>query len=90
MLLAGHLTIPQTENIRTKSNRGSRPFGTAEYSDWAIIRYDGQAIYLVRETKSIRDFLKLRTIEADKVRCGAKHFETLGVDFKIAVTADKV
>lgn len=58
--------------------------------DWAIIKHDGQAIYLVRETKSTRDFLKLRTIEADKVRCGKKHFETLGVDFKVAVTADEV
>jgi len=62
-----------------------------EYNpDWAIVKHDGQAIYLVRETKGTRNFLKLRTIEADKVRCGAKHFETLGVDFKVAVTADEV
>ena len=26
----------------------------------------------------------------DKVRCGKKHFETLGVDFNVAVTADEV
>lgn len=62
-----------------------------EYNpDWAIIKHDGQAIYLVRETKGTRDFLKLRTIEADKVRCGQKHFETLGLDFKVAVSADEV
>ena len=49
---------------------------------WAILKHNGQALYLVRETKGTRDFLKLRTIEADKVRCGLKHFETLGVPFQ--------
>jgi type III restriction enzyme len=44
----------------------------------------------VRETKSTGDFLKLRTSEADKVRCGEKHFQTLGVPFAVAVTADDV
>jgi len=47
-------------------------------------------LYLVRETKGIRDFLKLRTTEADKVRCGQKHFETLEVPFAVAVTSDEV
>jgi len=62
-----------------------------EYNpDWAIVKHDGQAIYLVRETKSTRDFLKLRTSEADKVRCGQKHFEVLGVPFAVAVTAEEV
>ena len=45
--------------------------------DWAIIKHDDQTLYLVRETKSTKDFLKLRTTEADKVRCGQKHFKTL-------------
>jgi type III restriction enzyme len=58
--------------------------------DWAILKHDGQALYLVRETKGTRDFLKLRTSEADKVRCGQRHFETLGVPFAVAVTADEV
>jgi len=58
--------------------------------DWAILKNDGQALYLVRETKATRDFLRLRTTEADKVRCGMKHFETLGVPFAVAVTADEV
>jgi type III restriction enzyme len=58
--------------------------------DWAIVKQDGQALYLVRETKGTKDFLKLRTSEADKVRCGQKHFETLGVPFKVVVTADEV
>ncbi|HCE67385.1 MAG: type III restriction endonuclease subunit R [Geobacteraceae bacterium GWC2_55_20] len=57
--------------------------------DWAILKHDDQALYLVRETKGTRDFLKLRTSEADKVRCGKKHFEALGVPFAVAVTADE-
>lgn len=58
--------------------------------DWAILKHDGKALYMVKETKGTRDLLKLRTIEADKVRCGQKHFEALGVPFAIAVTADDV
>src|ERR1017187_8364251 len=44
----------------------------------------------VCETKSTKDFLKLRTSEADKVRCGQKHFETLGVAFSVVTSADEV
>ena len=58
--------------------------------DWAILKHDGQALYLVRETKDTHDFLQLRTSEADKVRCGKRHFEALGVPFGLAVTADEV
>lgn len=58
--------------------------------DWAILKHDGQALYLVRETKGTRDFLKLRTSEADRVRCGQRHFEALGVPFAVSVTADEV
>ena len=62
-----------------------------EYNpDWAILKHNGQALYLVRETKGTRDFLKLRTSEADKVRCGQRHFEALGVPFAVAVSADEV
>jgi type III restriction enzyme len=67
----------------------STPVG--EYNpDWAILKDDGQAVYMVRETKATRDFMKLRTSEADKVRCGKKHFEALGVPFEVAVTANEV
>jgi type III restriction enzyme len=59
-------------------------------SDWAILKHYDQTVYLVRETKGTKDFLKLRTTEADKVRCGQKHFEALGVPFAVAVTADEV
>lgn len=58
--------------------------------DWAILRHDGRAFYLVRETKDTRNFLRLRTEEADKVRCGKKHFEAIGVSFDVVVTAADV
>jgi len=65
------------------------PVGTYN-PDWAIVKHDDQTLYLVKETKGTKDFLKLRTAEADKVRCGRKHFETLGVSFAVAVSADEV
>jgi len=65
------------------------PVGTYN-PDWAIIKEYDKTLYLVRETKSTRDFLELRTSEADKVRCGQKHFETLNVPFAVVVTADEV
>ncbi|RIL01413.1 MAG: type III restriction endonuclease subunit R [Proteobacteria bacterium] len=58
--------------------------------DWAILKHDGQALYLVRETKSTKDFLKLRTPEADKIRCGLRHFEAIDVPFAVAVTSEDV
>ncbi|MCG3157098.1 MAG: hypothetical protein DKINENOH_03729 [bacterium] len=58
--------------------------------DWAIVKQESETIYLVRETKSTRDFLRLRTSEADKVRCGQRHFEALGVPFGVVINADEV
>ena len=58
--------------------------------DWAILKQDDHTLYLVHETKATRDFLKLRTHEADKVRCGQRHFEAMGVPFAVAVSADEV
>ncbi|MDD4874469.1 MAG: restriction endonuclease subunit R, partial [Dehalococcoidales bacterium] len=58
--------------------------------DWAILKHDGQAFYLVRETKGTMDFLKLRTTEADKIRCGQRHFELIGVPFEVVTSADEV
>jgi len=58
--------------------------------DWAILKHYDETVYLVRETKGTKDFLKLRTSEADKVRCGQKHFEAIDVPFAVAVSADEV
>jgi len=65
------------------------PVGTYN-PDWAIVKDDQTVVYLVRETKATRDFLKLRTLEADKVRCGYRHFEAIGVPFAVATSADEV
>ena len=65
------------------------PLGTYN-PDWAILKHDSETIYLVRETKGTKDFLKLRTAEADKVRCGKAHFDALGVPFAVAVSASEV
>jgi type III restriction enzyme len=62
-----------------------------EYNpDWAIVKHGDDTLYLVRETKATRDVMKLRNSETDKVRCGTRHFEALGVPFAVAVTADEV
>jgi type III restriction enzyme len=58
--------------------------------DWAILKHSEDTLYLVRETKSTKDFLKLRTTEADKVRCGQRHFEAIGTSFAVVVSADEV
>ncbi len=58
--------------------------------DWAILKHDDEILYLVRETKGTRDFLQLRNSEADKVRCGKKHFEEIGVSFDVITSAGEV
>ncbi len=65
------------------------PVGTYN-PDWAIVLQNGALVYMVRETKGTRDFLKLRTSEADKVRCGKRHFEALGVGFDVVTEASEV
>jgi len=65
------------------------PLGTYN-PDWAILKHEDKTLYLVKETKGTKDFLKLRTSEADKVKCGMRHFETLGVPFAVAMSADEV
>ena len=47
-------------------------------------------LHMVRETKGTIGYLKPRTSEADKVCCGEKHVEALGVPFELAVSADDV
>jgi type III restriction enzyme len=65
------------------------PVGTYN-PDWAIVKHHDDTLYLVRETKATKDFLKLRNSEADKVRCGKRHFEAIGVDFDVVVSASEV
>ena len=58
--------------------------------DWAILKHDNKVLYLVRETKSTKDFEKLRNTEAEKIRCGRKHFEALNVDFDVVTSSKDV
>ena len=58
--------------------------------DWAILRHDDTVLYLVRETKSTKNFEKLRGTESQKVRCGRKHFDSLGVDFAVVTSASEI
>lgn len=60
--------------------------------DWAIVKHGDDTVYMVRETKGVKkeQFLKLRTSESDKIRCGEKHFEALGVPYDVVVDADEV
>ena len=62
-----------------------------EYNpDWAIVKHNEQTIYLVKETKGTKDFLKLRNSESDKVRCGIKHFRALEVPMEVVTSARDV
>jgi type III restriction enzyme len=65
------------------------PLGTYN-PDWAILKHDDTVLYLVRETKSTKNFERLRNIEAEKIRCGRRHFETLKVDFDVVTNASEV
>jgi type III restriction enzyme len=60
--------------------------------DWAIVKHNDSTIYMVRETKGVKkeQYLKLRTSEADKIHCGQKHFDVLGVSFDVSVDANDV
>jgi type III restriction enzyme len=62
-----------------------------EYNpDWAIVKQFDETIYLVRETKGTKNFEQLRNSEADKIKCGRKHFEALGADFEVVVDAREI
>ncbi|MES2236252.1 MAG: DEAD/DEAH box helicase family protein [Pseudomonadota bacterium] len=65
------------------------PIGTYN-PDWAIVKEDDARVYLVRETKSTKDQLKLRSSEWAKIQCGKAHFDTLQVDFAHITNASEV
>lgn len=57
--------------------------------DWAILKENGKIVYMIRETKSTKDKLKLRISESDKIECGYKHFIAIGVDYDVATSAEE-
>ncbi len=65
-----------------------------EYNpDWAIVMRGTdhlgepteEKLYLVRETKGTFDRTQWRLDEQRKVKCGGRHFEAIGVDYRVAV-----
>ena len=58
--------------------------------DWAILRENGELVYMIRETKATKDQLQLRGFESAKIKCGARHFETIGVDYDVAVSVSEL
>jgi type III restriction enzyme len=65
------------------------PLGTYN-PDWAIVmtKNGKEKLYLVRETKFDIDLEELRLSERQKILCGQKHFDAIGVDFKVAQEKD--
>ncbi len=56
-----------------------------------MVKHGDEKVYLVRETKG--DTFKTkggRAGELEKINCGRKHFEALGVDFEVVTLASDV
>ena len=51
--------------------------------DWAILKKNGDVVYMIRETKSTLKELGLRELEKAKIISGQKHFESIGVNYKV-------
>ena len=67
------------------------PTPVGDYNpDWAILRKNGDIVYLIRETKATKEQLRLRGLEHAKIQCGYRHFGTIGVDYDVAVSADEL
>jgi SRSO17 transposase len=49
-----------------------------------------EKLYFVRETKSTLDNEERRTKENQKIACGRKHFDTLGVDYDVVTSLAEV
>jgi type III restriction enzyme len=60
------------------------PTPVGQYNpDWAILKQNGKIVYMIRETKGTKDKLGLRELETDKISCGEKHFEAIGIDYRV-------
>jgi type III restriction enzyme len=65
------------------------PTPVGQYNpDWAILKQNGKIVYMIRETKGTQDALGLRLGESEKIACGEKHFEAIGINYKIATSID--
>ncbi|BFM05838.1 hypothetical protein [Halioxenophilus aromaticivorans] len=57
--------------------------------DWALVTEGEEKLYLIRETKSTRNKQDLRESEQDKIACGEKHFEAIGVDYDVVTNLNE-
>lgn len=51
--------------------------------DWAIVGNDQTKTCFIVETKGSESENELRGVEGNKIKCGKKHFKTLGIDYKL-------
>jgi type III restriction enzyme len=58
--------------------------------DWAFVTERDEKLYFVRETKSTLDSEERRTKENQKIACGRKHFNILGLDFDVVTSLSEV
>lgn len=58
--------------------------------DWAFVTERDEKLYFVRETKSTKDSEERRNKENQKIHCGKKHFETIGVDYGVVTKLSEV
>ncbi|MBL4693294.1 MAG: DEAD/DEAH box helicase family protein [Magnetovibrio sp.] len=58
--------------------------------DWAFMTERDEKLYFVRETKSTLDSDELRTKENQKIKCGKRHFETIGANFDVVTSLAEV
>lgn len=58
--------------------------------DWAFVTEEEERLYFVRETKSTLDSEERRNKENQKIQCGKRHFESLGVDFDVVTALSEV
>ena len=56
--------------------------------DWAILKRNGDIVYMIRETKSTLNISELRPNEQNKVKCGGKHFESIDIDYKVCTSVE--
>jgi len=56
----------------------------------AFVTERDERLYFVRETKSTLDTQERRTKENQKIECGRRHFEVIGVDFGVVTSLAEV
>ena len=58
--------------------------------DWAFITEHEEKLYFVRETKSTLDSEERRNKENQKVECGRRHFDVIGMNFDVITSLAEV